>query len=152
MFHFCQGSWPDAGKPTSRGAFPAVWIVHFGTIWAKNLSRPKTAAPPSTCKIDQFFGAIPEARRRRLDGLAGLREVIPDVKFADRIEVGTRDSPSCRRLVSSVTGNTPAEKDGMFSHRNCAPRTPCNINGLILLHMSGMSVKKAALGKASAAA
>jgi AbiV family abortive infection protein len=28
------------------------------------------------------IGAIPEARRRRLDGLAGLREVIPDVRFA----------------------------------------------------------------------
>jgi hypothetical protein len=29
-----------------------------------------------------FFGAIPEARRRRPDGLAGLRKVIPDVRFA----------------------------------------------------------------------
>jgi hypothetical protein len=44
------------------------------------------------CKIDQFPGPIPEARRRRLDGLAGLREVIPDVRFADRIEVVTRDA------------------------------------------------------------
>jgi hypothetical protein len=64
-------------------------VKHFGTIGAENVIWPQTAVPPSTCKIDRFFGAIPEARRRRLDGLAGLREVIPDVRFADRIEVVT---------------------------------------------------------------
>jgi hypothetical protein len=31
------------------------------------------------------------AGRVRLDGLAGLREVIPDVRFANRIKVVTRD-------------------------------------------------------------
>jgi hypothetical protein len=38
------------------------------------------------------FGAIPGGRWRRDDGLAGLREVIPDVRFADRVEVVTRDA------------------------------------------------------------
>jgi hypothetical protein len=49
----------------------------FGTICAKNLTRPQTAACPSTCKIDQFFGAIPEARWRRLDGLPHCRKASP---------------------------------------------------------------------------
>jgi hypothetical protein len=31
------------------------------------------------------------AGRLRLDGLASLREVIPDVRFANRIKVVTRD-------------------------------------------------------------
>jgi len=35
----------------------------------------------------QFFGAIPGGRRWRLDGLAGLREVIQGVRFTDGIEV-----------------------------------------------------------------
>jgi hypothetical protein len=66
-------------------------VKHFGTIGAKKLTRHKTAVPSSICKIDRFFGAIPRRRRRRLDGLAGLREVIPGVKFVGRIKVVTRD-------------------------------------------------------------
>jgi hypothetical protein len=61
-----------------------------------------------------------------------LREVIPDVRFTDRIEVVTRDA----RAVSSVTSNTPAEKDGITLHQNYAPSKPCNINGLIWVQNS----------------
>jgi len=67
-------------------------VKHFGAIGAKNLTWPQTAAPPATCKIDPSFGVIPGGRRRGLDGLAGLQEVIPDVRFADRIADVTRDA------------------------------------------------------------
>jgi hypothetical protein len=33
-------------------------VKHFGKVRSQNLTRPKTAASPSSCKIDQFFGAI----------------------------------------------------------------------------------------------
>lgn len=33
-------------------------VEHFGPIGAKNLTRSKTVASLSICKIDRFFGAI----------------------------------------------------------------------------------------------
>jgi hypothetical protein len=109
-------------------------VKHFGTIGAQNLIRHQTMAPPSTCKIDQSFGAIAEVRRRRLDGLADLPEVTPDVRFAERIEVVARDARAAATWSrrSPAFDNTPAANGGMFLHRNCGPRKPCNINGLIL--------------------
>jgi hypothetical protein len=62
--------------PVSTCAQVSFHVKHFGTIGAKNLTRAKTAVLLQPCKIDQFFGRIPEARRRRGDSLAGLREVI----------------------------------------------------------------------------
>jgi hypothetical protein len=61
-----------------------------------------------------FFGAIPEARRRRLDGLAGLG--VPDVRFADRIEVVARDARAAAAWSrpSQALDNTPAANEGMF--------------------------------------
>jgi hypothetical protein len=105
-----------------------VHVKHFGTIGAKNLTRRQTAAPRSICKIDQFFGAVPVGRLRCLDGLTGLREVIPDVRFADRIEVVTRDARaaatwSCPSQVSAVT-------DRIFLHRNYAPKQKCALRVL----------------------
>jgi hypothetical protein len=38
-----------------RGSYQNVSRKHFGTIWAKNLTRPKTAAPPRPCKIDDLL-------------------------------------------------------------------------------------------------
>ncbi len=81
-------------------------VKHFGTIGAQNLTRHQTAAPLRPCKIDRFFGAIAEARRRRLDGVAGLREVLPDVRFA-RIEVAGCPSRCRISTLRQVEGRHP---------------------------------------------
>jgi hypothetical protein len=45
-----------------------------------------------------------EGRRRRLDGLAGLREGIPNVRFAGRIQGVTRDA----RAAAARSRRSPA--------------------------------------------
>ncbi len=81
-------------------------VKHFGTIGAKNLTRPQTAGRLAICKINRFFGAIGINRRRRLDGLAGLREVVPDVQFADRIEVVRSRQSSSRAMTARKDGKS----------------------------------------------
>jgi hypothetical protein len=80
---FTKGHGAQTHKPGHVcGGLDRTKMFHvklFGTIGAKNLTRHQTAAPPAICKIDQFFGAIRGGQRRRLDGLAGLREVTLDV-------------------------------------------------------------------------
>lgn len=66
-------------------------VKHFCPIGQKPY-KASDRGPFQSCKIDQFYGAIPDGRRRRLDGLAGMREIIPYVKFARRIEAVTRDA------------------------------------------------------------
>jgi hypothetical protein len=77
---------------------------------------------------------IAGGRRRRGDRLAGLREFIPGVRFADRIEVITRDARAAAAWtrLSQTLGDT-GRTDGIFLHRNYAPRKPCNISGQILV-------------------
>jgi hypothetical protein len=39
-------------------------VKRFGKVGAQNLTRPKTAAPLRSCKIDRSFGAFDEGRQR----------------------------------------------------------------------------------------
>src|ERR1700737_3668960 len=52
-------------------------VKHFCPIGAKNLMRPKAAAPLRSCKIDRSFGAFLGGRRHRLDGTARCQNVAP---------------------------------------------------------------------------
>jgi len=85
-----------------------------------------------SCKIDRSFGAIARGRRRRVDAFASLRKGIPDVRFADRIEVVTRDARAAAawpRPSPAIDAGTTVN-DGMFLNRNSAPRKRLKINAL----------------------
>jgi hypothetical protein len=67
-----------------------------------------------------------------------LREVIPDVRFADRIEVVTRDDRAAAAWTRSSPGfdNISAVNGGLFPQRNCATEKLLHTNGLTLVRFS----------------
>ena len=105
-------------------------VKHFGTIGAE---KPYKAEDRS-CLFNLvrsigFLVQLRIGRRRRLYGLAGLREIIPDVRFADWIEVVIRDGRAAADFVRQF--NAQAVNDGIILHRNYTQKKLRNINGLI---------------------
>jgi hypothetical protein len=132
------GDTAGARKPTSRGAFfwqsQSYQNVSRETFWYDLAAKPYKAQDSGhslqSCKIDQFFGAIggeAAAAPRRFNPLP---EVIRGVRFAQNRDCHA-GCPSRCRLVSSVTSDTQAVNDGIFSHRNYAPFWPRVNSGFI---------------------
>ena len=90
-------------------------VKQFGTIWGqKPYKASDSGALFNLVRSIDFLVQFAAARRRCLDGLAGLRAGTPDVRFADQNRGCHRGCPSRRRLIASVTSNTPAANDGPF--------------------------------------
>jgi hypothetical protein len=70
--------WQCSNIPRRRG-HP---LHHFGTIGAKNFTRPKTAASPAFCTIDRIFGAIRGGAAAAPRWPGPLLKGIPGVSFA----------------------------------------------------------------------
>jgi hypothetical protein len=80
----------------SGANFTKIYVKHFCPIWPDNLTRPKTMAAPSVCKIDQFLCPMTGGGAARRRGhVAGS---LADVSFAGGMEFANQAPQWLRAL------------------------------------------------------